>query len=337
MKISASIYSNKDMSLKALVNELDSVKIDMLHIDFNDEKTEINKIENDIKEIRKISSTPLDLHIISKNPSKYDDFIKRNKIEFVTYQIENINEEFSISEINQTSFGIAITSNTDFKLFKNYEKFCDFILLMTTTPGESGGSFNHINFKKIRDFKNEFPSKRVYVDGGVNDEIAFILRILGVSSVVSGSFLVKNNIPKSLLKLRSSVINSKLKVEEFMISRDESPIVTFNSSLLETLVKIEDYNFGFTLVEDENKKFIGIVSMADIRKYIINNQSINLKENIKNVINKNPIVIYDDDDINKMLETTQNREFLISFIPVLNKKNEIVGCVTFFNLINSES
>ena len=337
MKISASIYSNKDMSLKALVNELDSVKIDMLHIDFNDEKTEINKIENDIKEIRKISSTPLDLHIISKNPSKYDDFIKRNKIEFVTYQIENINEEFSISEINQTSFGIAITSNTDFKLFKNYEKFCDFILLMTTTPGESGGSFNHINFKKIRDFKNLFPSKRVYVDGGVNDEIAFILRILGVSSVVSGSFLVKNNIPKSLLKLRSSVINSKLKIKEFMISRDESPIVTFNSSLLETLVKIEDYNFGFTLVEDENKKFIGIVSMADIRKYIINNQNINLKENIKNVINKNPIVIYDDDDINKMLETTQNREFLISFIPVLNKKNEIVGCVTFFNLINSES
>jgi len=337
MKISASIYSNKDMSLKALVNELDSVKIDMLHIDFNDEKTEINKIENDIKEIRKISSTPLDLHIISKNPSKYDDFIKRNKIEFVTYQIENINEEFSISEINQTSFGIAITSNTDFKLFKNYEKFCDFILLMTTTPGESGGSFNHINFKKIRDFKNFFPSKRVYVDGGVNDEIAFILRILGVSSVVSGSFLVKNNIPKSLLKLRSSVINSKLKIKEFMISRDESPIVTFNSSLLETLVKIEDYNFGFTLVEDENKKFIGIVSMADIRKYIINNQNINLKENIKNVINKNPIVIYDDDDINKMLETTQNREFLISFIPVLNKKNEIVGCVTFFNLINSES
>ena len=337
MKISASIYSNKDIPLRELVNELDSVKIDMLHIDFNDEKTEIYKIENDIKEIRKISLTPIDLHIISKTPSKYNDFIKKNKIEFVTYQLENINEEFTIREINQTSFGLAITSNTDFKLFKNYEKFCDFILLMTTTPGESGGSFNHINFKKIRDFKSLFPNKKVYVDGGVNDEIAFILRILGVSSVVSGSFLVKNNIPKSLLKLRSSIINSKLKVKEFMISKDESPIVTVSSSIIETLVEIEEYNFGFTLVESENKKFIGIVSMADIRKYIINNQDINLKENIKNVINKNPIVIYDDDDINKMLETTQNREFLISFIPVLNKKNKIVGCVTFFNLINSES
>ena len=82
MKISASIYSNKNMPLKALINELDSVKIDMLHIDFNDEKTEINKIESDIKEIRKISSTPIDLHIISRKPSKYDDFIKRNKDNF---------------------------------------------------------------------------------------------------------------------------------------------------------------------------------------------------------------------------------------------------------------
>ena len=62
--------------------------------------------------------------------------------------------------------------------------------------------------------KNFFPNKKVYVDGGVNDEIAFILRILGVSSVVSGTFLVKNNIPKSLLRLRSSVINSKLKGKE---------------------------------------------------------------------------------------------------------------------------
>ena len=61
---------------------------------------------------------------------------------------------------------------------------------MTTTPGESGGKFNKINFKKIRDFKNTYPSKKVHIDGGVNDEIAFILRIHGVKSVVSGSYLV---------------------------------------------------------------------------------------------------------------------------------------------------
>ena len=80
MKISASIYSNKNKPLEDLIKELDSVKIDMFHIDFNDQKIEIEKIEKDIIEIRRISNTPIDLHIISEKPNKYNDFIKRNKI-----------------------------------------------------------------------------------------------------------------------------------------------------------------------------------------------------------------------------------------------------------------
>ena len=58
MKISASIYSNKKRSLKELIKELDSVKIDMFHVDFNDKKIEIDKVERDIIEIRKISKPP---------------------------------------------------------------------------------------------------------------------------------------------------------------------------------------------------------------------------------------------------------------------------------------
>jgi len=37
-----------------------------------------------------------------------------------------------------------------------------------------------------------------------------------------------------------------------------------------------------------------------------------------------------------MLKITQSHDFLISFVPVLNNK-ELVGSVTFFNLIRSES
>ena len=76
MKISASIYSNKTKSLQSLIKELDKLKIDMFHIDFNDEKIDIEKIKNDIIEIRKISKIPIDLHIISKTPSLYNEFLK---------------------------------------------------------------------------------------------------------------------------------------------------------------------------------------------------------------------------------------------------------------------
>ena len=77
--------------------------------------------------------------------------------------------------------------------------------------------------------------------------------------------------------------------------------------------------------------------MADIRKSLINN--INKFQNYyaKDILNKNPIVIKENDSINNMLKIIQNKNFLISFIPVTNNAMKLVGLVTFFNLIKSES
>ena len=68
-----------------------------------------------------------------------------------------------------------------------------------------------------------------------------------------------------------------------------------------------------------------------------NNYENNKEIKINNIINNSPITINENDNINKMLNSTQNHEFLISFIPVINNENELAGSVTFFNLINSES
>ena len=208
--------------------------------------------------------------------------------------------------------------------------------MMTTTPGESGGDFNNANFKKIRDFKKLYPEKSIHVDGGINDEIGFIMRILGVQSVVSGSFLVKNDIAKSLLKLKSSVFNSKLKVKEFMMTKDETPIIKEFSSFQEVLVKINEFGFGYVLRENQNKEFVGIISMADIRKGLISNDFDIDNIKVKDIINYNPVSVESDRDINYMLKTIQNHEFLISFIPIIDNR-KIRGSITFFNLINSES
>jgi len=83
--------------------------------------------------------------------------------------------------------GLAITSETSIDVFKKYQHF-DFVLFMTTSPGKSGGTFNKNNFGKIRQFKSLFPEAKVHVDGGVNDEISFVLRNMGVSLIVSGSY-----------------------------------------------------------------------------------------------------------------------------------------------------
>ena len=337
MKISASIYSNNDRSLENLIKDLDNYNIDMFHVDFNDKKIDIKEVEDDIVEIRKISNKPIDLHIISDTPNQYSKFIIENKVEYVTYQLENIKEKLDFPISKKTKFGIAITSMTGINEFEKYKNDCDFILLMTTTPGESGGKFNNINFKKIREFKKSYPSKKIHIDGGVNDEIAFILRIHGVKSVVSGSYLVNGDIAKSLLELKSSISSSEIKINEFMLKRDESPIVNELSDINEVLSVIEKFDLGFVCVENSKKEFIGIISMADIRKSLLKN--INKFQNYiaKDILNKNPIVIKENDNINNMLKTIQSKNFLISFMPVTNNTMKLVGLVTFFNLIKSES
>ena len=193
----------------------------------------------------------------------------RNKIEYVTYQEENIKETLSLCDSPSTTFGLAVTSDTSIEKFEDYKSHCEFILLMTTTPGESGGTFNKINFKKIRDFKKKYPSKKVHIDGGVNDEIALILRIHGVKSVVSGSYLVNGDIAKSLLELKSSVSDSDMPVSEFMLIKEELPIIKENEKIEKALEKIESYDLGFVYVENENNDFTGVVSMADVRKSLI--------------------------------------------------------------------
>ena len=125
-------------------------------------------------------------------------------------------------------------------------------------------------------------------------------------------------------------------VSDFMLLRKELPIIKENERIDKALEKIELYDFGCVFVENENNDFTGIVSMADVRKSLIKSLDNFKNLKVKDIKNSDPIVINKNDSINKMLKITQSHDFLISFVPVINNK-ELVGSVTFFNLIRSES
>ncbi len=334
MKISASLYSNKDKPRKILVAELDKCHIDYFHIDCNDDPS----VFDDIQEIRKISTTPIDLHIITDNPNKYLTLLQETHVERVCFQYENLSEKLSIPKIEGTSFGLALVSDTGVEAFEEYKDECDFVLIMTTTPGQSGGKFRSDNFQKIRKFRNTFPGKEIEVDGGVNDEIGFILRMLGVQSVVSGSYLVNHeSIPEALLHLRSSVVHSEFCVKDFMIQKENAPIVSFDSSVQRIIQTIDNYKMGFAIVEDDEGKLAGISSNADVRKGLLKKfEDLNELET-KDILNENPTRISEDANITEVLELIHTKKFLISYLPVVANDGQLSGAVSFINLIRSES
>jgi len=333
MKISGSIYSDKNRTLEVVVKDLVQHQIELLHVDCNDDLA----VFEDIKSIRSWCDLPIDLHIITAEPAKYFDLLRENPVEYLTFQYEDLKSPLKIPSDITGKKGLAIITPTPISVFEEYSAY-DFILIMATIPGQSGGKFDAINFTKIRQFRKQFPEKSIHVDGGVNGEVSFILRNMGVSSSVSGSYLFNGpSIGHALMNLTKRDMESEFMIKDFMIPLTECPVVREKDvSLQSVLISIDKGNMGFCLVVDESNKFKGLVSNADLRKGMIRNlQDLN-KINTDELINRNPISIGEDDTVLSMLKLIKKCHFPIMYLPVLKKDGESVGIVNFTNLIKAE-
>jgi pentose-5-phosphate-3-epimerase len=332
MKISGSIYSDKKRTLKDTIQDLEAHQVDLLHVDCNDDP----KVFDDIAKIREWCNLPIDLHLITETPEKYFDLLRKHPVEYITFQYEQLPEGFEMPKDITGQKGLAIITPTDINVFDQYKDF-DFMLIIATTPGQSGGVFDPVNFKKCRNFMKKYPHKDLHVDGGVNGEVSFILRNMGVHTSVSGSFLFKApSIGQALMDLTKREIQSTFEIRDFMIPREECPIIDIKDLNLENILSgITDGKLGFLLVED-NHLFKGIISNAELRRVLLDNLIDIHGMNVQDMINTNPITIRDTDHVDKMLHLVRQHSFPVTYLPVLDDKGNAVGIVTFVNLIKGE-
>ncbi|MFT7588913.1 MAG: ribulose-phosphate 3-epimerase, partial [Limisphaerales bacterium] len=255
MKISASIYARHRVGfssngksadadehldvdparpLRDTVRMLDEHGVDYFHIDCRDD----HAVFEDIKLIRTVSDTPIDLHLITPDPEPYYPAIREFGIECVSVQLESLQQAWDPPADLKKALGLAMISDTSIDAFSPFADSLSFVLFMTTTPGQSGGEFHNTNFRRIREFQAQHPGVRIHVDGGVNQEVSFILRNMGVYSAVSGSYLLpeKEAVGPRMLKLTRSSIPSSVQsanseneqtkgfiVADFMMERHEIP------------------------------------------------------------------------------------------------------------------
>ena len=333
MKISASIYSDKLRSLKEVIEDLVQHQVELLHVDCNDDMS----VFEDIKQIRQWCDLPIDLHIITPDPNKYYDLLRENPVEYITFQFEDLQVPLKIPSDIKGKKGLAVITPTPVSVFESFNNF-DFILIMATIPGQSGGKFDAINFTKIRQFRKQFPEKSIHVDGGVNGEVSFILRNMGVSSSVSGSYLFNApSIGHALMNLTKREVESEYKLKDFMIPLEECPIVFENDLSIQSILKaIENGNMGFCLVLGSDNQFKGLISNADVRKGMLKNLSDLNKIKGEDLINRTPKTINDEDTVYSMLQLIKKCSFPIMYLPVLKKDEKFAGIVNFVNLIKAE-
>ena len=331
MKISASIYSGKEKSPVQLVQDLDAHEIDMLHVDCADNE----KVFEDIANIRKISSTPIDLHIISSEPEKYFERIEKLKIEYVSFQYENLKQLPVLPKNSSTKFGLSIISSTSINVFEKAKDSFDFVMMMSTVPGQSGGEFNRDSFQKIIEFKTRFPKTRVHVDGGVNDEIAYILRLLGVNVIVSGSYLMNHeSLSAGMLSFHKTPNEHKnFRVVEFATPVKFLPVLRQSEIDFKTILQtIDKFALGFALAVDDAGKLTGVVNNADVRRGLLKNLNDLNSTKAETVINKKPISISENSTVSDIVSLVNELNFIVLFLPVVDEQNILKGAVLLNNL-----
>ena len=240
-------------------------------------------------------------------------------------------------KVLNAEIGLAITSSTPIDVFEEYKSECSFVLLMTTTPGQSGGIFDKNTFKRIREFQHKYPGVAIQVDGGVNAAVSFILRNLGVECAVVGSYLFSKSIGVALLNLKKEVVGSHYLLKDFMMTPDELPIIQENELSFEKALKsIDSYKMAFTLVVDSSGKLTGLISNADVRKGLLKNiQNLNAI-NPQDIINPKPLHLNENSTIHDLLKFIKQCNFPLQYLPVTDDNNKLSGAILFTHLIKGE-
>ncbi|MEN9700627.1 MAG: hypothetical protein RLZZ301_1825 [Bacteroidota bacterium] len=333
MKISASIYSDPSRPLPEVIADLVAHEVELLHVDCNDDPT----VFKDIATIRSLCNLPIDLHLITETPENYYALLEQHPVEYLTFQHESLNKPLQLPASIRAKKGIAVITPTPISIFEAYSDF-DFILIMATIPGQSGGQFDRFNFEKIRHFRKQYPQKSIHVDGGVNAEVSFILRQMGVSTAVSGSYLFKaSSIGNALMNLTKRSIGSHFRVADFMIPLSETPHFDLHkASVRDILLCVEHGNMGVAMAIDETGTLCGLVSSADIRKGLIKHLDQLSQLTSTDLMNPTPLTIQEDCSVTELLQVIKRSPFAVLYLPVTNAQNQLQGIVQFSNLIKAE-
>jgi ribulose-phosphate 3-epimerase len=161
-----------------------------------------------VESLKKVSSLPLDVHLMIDRPERYlDGFLKAGS-DYLTIHIESTDQvKQCLQKIRAfgAKAGLTLRPGTSIEQLYPYLEFCDLILVMTVEPGFGGQSFMKDQVAKVEKLFEERQKRglkyKIEVDGGITDQtIAFVQ---SADIFVAGNYIFKNDYKTSIQKLKS--------------------------------------------------------------------------------------------------------------------------------------
>ncbi len=200
-KIAPSILSADFSRLSDEVRAVEKAGADVIHVDVMDGHFVPNITIGPlvVQGLRKLTSLPLDVHLMIENPDRYVEAFALAGSDWITIHVEacpHLKRTIKMIRRLNVRPGVVLKPATSLKVLHPVLEDVDLVLIMSVNPGFGGQSFIPSTLKKIERLRKMVDQNRhtleIEVDGGVKIE-----NVRGVSAAGGDIFVVGTGIFKT--------------------------------------------------------------------------------------------------------------------------------------------
>lgn len=144
-----------------------------------------------VEAIRKLTTRPLDVHLMISNPEEYVERYVEAGADIVTIHAEAHPEPATVLQKIRdagAASGLAINPPTSVVDIEAALPLCDLVLVMSVMPGFGGQSFQPVALDKLKQLRSMLAEEVILeVDGGVNAKTIESCAEAGANWFVAGS------------------------------------------------------------------------------------------------------------------------------------------------------
>jgi ribulose-phosphate 3-epimerase len=213
--IAPSILSADFSKLGEEIRSVEKAGADWIHVDVMDGHFVPNITIGPliVKAARRVTSLPLDVHLMIENPDKYiEDFAKAGA-NLISVQVEtciHLNRTVGMIKALELSAGAVLNPATPLSSLEWVLEDVDYVMIMSVNPGFGGQKFIPNSIDKIRALRKIIQDRGlptlVEVDGGVNEKTIKNISDAGADVFVAGSAIFKSpNYKKTIATFRKLI------------------------------------------------------------------------------------------------------------------------------------